>query len=725
MLSPSERFAATVERMLDVSLLALVVVSFAALGATGKLDFLSVAAVTLAILLRAVFFLRNIGRQMSVATTTKLTVAYAFVYAIDFFALSRSFISATVHLVLFLLVVKLFSVQRDRDRLYLAVISFLMLLAAAILTIDAFYLGAFILFSMIAIVAFIIMEMRRSMQSGATIAVPQGNAPLGRLISLTAGVLIVGILVLTPLLFFALPRVSAGRLSQFAQQNAYTTGFGDEVTLGQIGQIQQSDAVVMRAQFDRTPPADLKWHGVTLKHFDGRRWFNRRQEEGAVVLPGSLDNTATTNHPTAQWILNGVAEASAAPIKSSGKKLFVSYRANLEPVGANLFFYPSRLVSIRGTASRNYILTYNAVLTYRDTGVFVVRSYSGLSVIDTAPPGEDTHEPYSPQLIPYLELPAVDPRVKALAEQITLNAASPSAKALAIETYLRTQFGYTLEMVRSDDPIPFFLFERKQGHCEYFASAMAVMLRTIGIPSRIVNGFRNGEHSDITGSYLIRGKDAHSWVEAFIPGHGWVEFDPTPAGDPVPQTFWSRAGLYLDAAREFWGDWVINYDFSHQNVLAELTTNTARGKALSLWKSLDKMYWQTIHRLQRALRILQEPSARQPQGWIWKLLLAIFLPTIAFLWFRARRRRLNLHRSMPENFASVWFDRLLRKTAKRGWQKPPAQTAAHWANTIPDHGIRPTITAFVKEYENARFGASRGSADKLPALYEEIDATLK
>jgi hypothetical protein len=163
-------FRAEIDRLLDVSLFALVVTGFVALAGTAKLDIFSVAAVTLAILGRGYLFFRRSDRQLSVASTTKLTIAYVFVYAADYLLLSGSFITATVHLVLFVLVVKLFSVHRDRDRMYLAVISFLMLLSAAILTIDTFFLAAFISFALIAIVAFITMEMRRSMNASASIA---------------------------------------------------------------------------------------------------------------------------------------------------------------------------------------------------------------------------------------------------------------------------------------------------------------------------------------------------------------------------------------------------------------------------------------------------------------------------------------------------------------------------------------------------------------------------
>jgi hypothetical protein len=253
---------------------------------------------------------------------------------------------------------------------------------------------------------------------------------------------------------------------------------------------------------------------------------------------------------------------------------------------------------------------------------------------------------------------------------------------------------------------------------------MAVMLRAIGIPSRIVNGFRNGERSDITGSYLIRARDAHSWVEAFIPGRGWVEFDPTPTGDPPPKTFWSRVNLYVDAAREFWGDWVINYDFGHQNVLAELTTTNVRSTLASAWRAMDRRYWRLIGTIQSWVQRSTHPESFAVSGNT-----SLFVSTVAIslaavgLWFRRRRRtRTSL---APENAASVWLQRLLKRMARKGFAKAPAQTATSWASTVHHEPLRAKLQEFVREYEKARFGTSQESAERLPALYEEIEEVLK
>ena len=103
------------------------------------------------------------------------------------------------------------------------------------------------------------------------------------------------------------------------------------------------------------------------------------------------------------------------------------------------------------------------------------------------------------------------------------------------------------------------------------------MLRTIGIPSREVNGFLPGEYNDLGGDYIVRASDAHSWVEVFFPGNGWVTFDPTPAGPESKRRIFSRLGQYMDWMSLSWNEWMINYDFAHQVQMAQNDADAARG----------------------------------------------------------------------------------------------------------------------------------------------------
>jgi protein-glutamine gamma-glutamyltransferase len=322
-----------------------------------------------------------------------------------------------------------------------------------------------------------------------------------------------------------------------------------------------------------------------------------------------------------------------------------------------------------------------------------------------------------------LQLPALDPRIQGLAEQVTASVSSPIDKASVLENHLRMHYGYTLQLPdrTPKDPISNFLFERKQGHCEYFASAMAVMLRTIGIPSRLVNGFSGGEFNDLTSQYVIRESDAHSWVEAYIPGQGWVEFDPTPAAAAQPHSKWGRFQLYLDAMSSFWRDWVVNYDLGHQ---LRLTQDAGRGSR----ELVSHAQWWAVGRYERALawaREVQERVGPSAVKWVLRafaafllLILAASVPRLLTLLRRFRLARRP--ERAPHIAASIWYQKMLRLVERRGWQKKPAQTPEEFAAAIPDEQLKERVTNFTEHYEHARFGGSAEGASRLSEIYEEI-----
>jgi protein-glutamine gamma-glutamyltransferase len=338
-----------------------------------------------------------------------------------------------------------------------------------------------------------------------------------------------------------------------------------------------------------------------------------------------------------------------------------------------------------------------------------------------------TSTDYPPGLaLMYLQLPngRVDRRIGELARQISANAENNYQRAKSVETYLKTRFDYTLELpaTRVEDPLAYFLFERKKGHCEYFASSMTVMLRTLGIPARVVNGFRGGEFNDLTGSYILRQRDAHSWVEAYFPEYGWVSFDPTPgAGITDAKDTWGRMSLYLDAASEMWREWVINYDFSHQMKLsAQLSTSTGNAQTSFrgwIWETYKKMVRTTLRWQER----LEKLSPAQMATACVLLGLVLFLPFLPRLW-RAWQRSRMAHdpRHAPRSVASFWYLRLLKRLSHRGFHKEPAQTPVEFAESIDDPSVRKDVVIFTEHYERARFDESVSDAEKLPELFEEI-----
>lgn len=717
------------ERFFQWSLFFLLVTGFMALMGTNKLDLPSLALVIPALLFRAYLLLMRKPLSISERGTTYLTLSYFAFYAADYYYFSQTFISATVHLVLFIMVIKIFSVRRDRDLVYLAVISFLMLLAAAVLTVDTLFLMTFSLFILVAIATFISMEMRRSEREMMSVGVTQTQE--GRFQKSLAGVAsLLGTLTLlgSAVIFFLLPRVNtAGYLRNFGTQGSLMTGFSQEVRLGGIGQIQQSSAVVMHVQvLYGKMPQDVKWRGLSLANFDGQRWWNAPEERRAHVLNNVPLDLVQLDEPAFYS-----AEAPVPRIPTFG------YRVVMEPLGLDLFFLAPVPMKLGGEYHVVEVSpdgsVFNAHQVITSNGMHDAENTQAISVYtaeaDTRDPERfvrnSTSNDYPARISSmYLQLPRVDPRVRELARQITASATSNYDRARAIENYLRTRYGYTLQLpgVRVPDPLAYFLFERKKGHCEYFASSMTVMLRTLGIPARVVNGFRGGEYNHLTGSYIIREKDAHSWVEVYFPEFGWVTFDPTPAGDATTDAGpWSRLGLYLDAASQVWREWVINYDFSHQMKLSadiSTTTGTAQFTVRSWMAHKYNAAVQTVLGWQKRLG---EMSPREMASWCVVLGLLLTLPFAPRAWRSFdRARTLRDPQRAPRAAASFWYMRMLKRVAREGFHKQPAQTPAEFAESIQDPEMRQDVVVFTEHYERARFAESVEDAERLPALFEEM-----
>src|SRR5205823_11603121 len=234
---------------------------------------------------------------------------------------------------------------------------------------------------------------------------------------------------------------------------------------------------------------------------------------------------------------------------------------------------------------------------------------------------------------------------------------------------------FQLPLAPPKDPVANFLFERKAGHCEYFASSMVVMLRTLGIPSRIVNGFRGGEYNDVTGSYIVRAKDAHSWVEAYFPEYGWYTFDPTPGSSSEMAASWSRLYLYMDAMREFWHDWIVNYDTGHQNLLGSMVARESRIRFDSLRDLMQSLYEGSL-RGATAVRVHFQEHQNAWMLWLGGGLTLSMLLLIGPRAFRTLRRlRIAQKPTLePHTAATIWYARLIKLLSRRGIKKVATQT---------------------------------------------------
>lgn len=713
-----------IDHYFELALYLLVLTGFGTLASTGGLDLPSIILVGSALSLRAYFLAKRRPVIISERWTTPLTFAYFVFFAVDYFIVSHSFLPATIHLALFGVVVRMFSLRRERDYITLSILAFLMVLSSAVLTVDSTFLFSFAAFTLMAVATFILMEMRRSGHA-ASVQARHTNDPfehrhLAFSLLLTSPALVLMILAGGALVFFLLPRMSTGYLGGYSFGTDFSSGFSDHVTLGQIGQIQQSNAVVMHVQIDgdTTGRYDLHWRGVALANFDGQAWSSphdqillQRRENNTFAVP-LFDNPALQSYVTANL----------------RRERMIHYRVLMEPIGTSVFFLAPWARSVSG----NYRMLAgdSGAAIYNFDVARAINRYEADSDIAKPAPGElrTAGVDYPPQIAAvYLRLPTVDPRVPQLAAKIVAPAQNDYDKASAIENYLRTRFGYTLELPRTKvkDPIANFLFVRKRGHCEYFASAMAVMLRTQGIPSRVVNGFRSDEFNDLTGNYVVRAKDAHSWVEAYFPGYGWQTFDPTPAGSGGTPQGWARLALFVDAMASFWRDWIVSYDTSHQYVLGQAAVSGTRG----LWENARQWasthYASMLHWAERT----QDRIQHSPERWaffaIATCLALLLIANLGRVIRMLRERWLQAHpRKSPQQAAAMWYARMSRMLSRRGVQKSPAQTPQEFVKKIDDARLREQVAHFTEVYEAARFGDSPDDAQRLPELYDKIELAI-
>jgi protein-glutamine gamma-glutamyltransferase len=713
-----------IDNYFELALFLLVLTGFATLASTGGLDLPSIFLVGIALAIRGYLLAKRRKFVISERWTTPLSIGYFVFFAIDYFAFSRSFLPATVHLALFGVVVRMFSLRRERDHVTLAILAFLMVLASAVLTVDSVFLFSFAAFMLMAVATFILMEMRRSGVAATIHARHSSDAHEHRHLAFALArftpALMFMILVGGAALFFVMPRISAGYLGGYSFGTDYSAGFSDHVQLGRIGEIQQSNAVVMHIQIedDDRGRYDLHWRGVSLSDFDGHTWSNprdqfilSRQPDGGFGLP------RTENAPR-----------SFAAVELAKQKV-IRYRVLMEPIGTNVFFLAPWARSVRGDYRLLAADSGGAVYDYDSQ--HAISRYEASSDIATPSAAELRKAARNdPAQIAerYLRLPDLDPRVARLAQQVTSSAQNDYDRASTIENYLRTKFGYTLQLPQTTvkDPVANFLFERKQGHCEYFASSMAVMLRTLGIPSRVVNGFRSDEFNDISGSYVVRAKDAHAWVEAYFPGYGWQTFDPTPGGNVGSPEGWNRVALYIDALASFWRDWVISYDSSNQYTLGKAAIMGSR----NMWEGARTWAREHYASMLRWARRSQDRVEDAPRKWI-LIGAGVFLALV--LLANLGRAARFLHETWvrkhpeksPEQAAAIWYERMARVLAKCGMSKTDSQTAQEFVRKIEDQRLREPVARFTNVYESARFGNSAEDASKLPELYEEVAAATR
>ncbi|HEV8368957.1 MAG TPA: DUF3488 and transglutaminase-like domain-containing protein [Pyrinomonadaceae bacterium] len=605
-------------------------------------------------------------------------------------------VNALAHLIVFLSAVKLVQVKKDRDWVFLYLISFFEVLLAAGLSFSPVFLGTlslYLLTGLASVTAFEIQKARRSVTLTETrLLVPPDSRVFKksgqwrqwrsteavRLPFVALGLLLL-IFVLALPLFIIAPRSGSAALTRGGSGLSHFMGFSENVTLGEIGNLKQDDGLVMRVRVEDSQPSTLlRWRGVALDEFTGRGW--RKSPE---ARSGEQRNSERG------FFQLGTAEAVH---KLTTQTVF------LEPIESPVLFAAPRVVGIQGDFPFIRVDAEGSVQSRRHE--FERLIYKAFS--DTATPPIQTLRadlrPYSAAYYRYLQLPEnVDPRISRLATAMILNSQALNRydAAKAIESELQNKYGYSLQMKASGlDPLADFLFNVKTGHCEYFSTAMAVLLRTHGIAARVVNGFLPGEYNEAAGAYTVRQSDAHSWVEVYFPEtRSWVTFDPTPPAGRIEPVRTGLAALlqkYAEAFELIWFQYVVGYDKQEQQTIATSLHNRVfdYGRVISsLLTSVSRMMPTNL------------------LSWMFVLLGLLLLTVTVFILRRIVRFgwRGGLRFSQPDDsaFSRVQFyERLLTVMAHHGFKRDKHLTPLEFARQIGSRDAAQVTRA----YNRVRFG---------------------
>ena len=713
-----------VNRYFELCLFLMLAVSFLTLAGTGRMDFFTVLLMGIALLGRAVLLLKKSRFLLSEKAVFRLTLSYIPFYFLDLLFLvnpQNEFLErlllATIHLVFFTAVVKMFSAWLLRDYVYLSALAFAQVLAAATLTIDITFIIFFSLFLFLAIATFASLEIRRArlrvMKAHPVPSIAPTSETVSISLTFTSVAICLGTVALATVLFFVIPRGRSGYFSSMGRSGEKITGFSDSVELGEIGQIKKSSAVVMHIQTDGLSPFHaIKWRGIGLTTFDGKRWFNRGSAATMVPARGMFQFRHSLSHP-------------------GQRPELLRYTVTLRNILSDAVFLAPQPVEITGAFRSLWQDNADSVYLRNPGGGGMVRYIAVSDITQPSPALLQSDKALIPQEIEklYLELPKTDDRVIALAHQIAEPEKTNYGKVKAIESYLRKNLAYTLDLPKAmpADPIAYFLFTARKGHCEFFASSMAVMLRSQGIPTRLVNGFMQGAYNEVSGNYTVRASDAHTWVEVYFPTYGWVAFDPTPAqsgSGATENAFFAKLSLYTDAMQTMWDEWIVNYDLLHQIVLARQIEGSSRqitNESQNYFKSKYQRFVDFVtnlgnwfsdhHRTVLALLI------------IFSLILwgALFKTSLARWWGEYRMMARARNGSARPEDATLAYLRMLRLLSRHGITKSPTQTPTEFAASVPGpSGAH--VRNFTDIYLQARFGGLHNLLPRLNAVLEEMQA---
>ncbi|AKU90107.1 transglutaminaseTgpA domain-containing protein [Vulgatibacter incomptus] len=644
------------------SLLAASLAAFGSLAVSGELAGWAAAIFAGAAALGLV--VREGGAERFRLGANVLALGTLGVLALQVFTGATSIIVAAPTFAVVLAASRLLGRKGPTDDALLLLAALLMLAGGAALTGELSYGLFFAAFSIAGTVALCLTLLRREVEAvdGAGASRRRGTVS-GALIG-ALGALSLAVLGGSALVFVLFPRVSAG-LVRHGAGHARVGGGADRIELGGVGVLKDDPTPAMRVRFPEGAPAgEVYWRTTTFQRWDGRGWSRGGSSRQPVAGGGGLYLLGQARRASVQAEVELLASEPGLP--TPGEPLEVRFPTDPRRPAPLLLEGVDGTLEVAGGMESRY--TIRAALP---GGRAAGRS--------RAIGARDERE-----LAAYLEVPsALDPRIVALAG--SFDEGDPRELADSIVSRLGEELRYTRELPgETRDPLANFLFERKQGHCEYFASALAILLRLKGVPARVATGYYGASRVDGSDYWIVRQGDAHAWTEAWIADAGWVRFDATPATDRSGTADGVVARLWelVDRLRYRWGSWVLDFDRGSQRELAESVAEALAAR-------------------QGAGRSLT-PAARFG-------VVALCLGLAAWLLFRFRQRMREPGVEIPSAHhreALRLVRAVKRELGRHGVRLHPSASGAEWvdaaARDFPEkHGA---VEAAVAAYEAARFG---------------------
>lgn len=655
-------------------------------------------------------------------TAWNILVIVAFVgFWADLLWISGDLLPAGVHFLLLLMVIKLFNLDQRRDYLHLYAISLMAILGSAAHTTDLWYVPVFLAYLVAGVWALLLFQLTKEPndRTAADNFNPMSSAG-GRItqpVFWMANGLAVGTLCLTVLIFFTIPRVSAGFGHRGGESGLRTSGFSETVNLGMIGPIKQDPGIVMRVELldrDGREPDRFYLRGMAYDRYDGKSWTTRLSHRrqlpeyppGTFMLRQASSRTPRPLGPSVrQRILlealdTPVLFAAPQPETISGEFLAIQS----DPTGAMYLPFP--------TSSR---IEY--VVVSRPSSVQSGDLHAE-SVMYTETFGRH-----------FLQVPDLAGRVAALAHEIADGKASAYEKALAIEAYLTKNYRYSLDISAGvqANPLEEFLFTRKTGYCEHYATAMVMLLRSVGVPARLVTGFLATEWNEYGNYFLVRQRDAHAWVEVHLPHSGWITMDPTPAiSEPVDHPGWFAFGRALDTLRLRWNRFFVQYTGADQLAMVRgLKEGTSLVRDYT-WGAISSVLAPVGDLFGRTMSRVTEGNTRLLAGFASSVVLGVGL----LLWLFQRKLLRGLQSShRADTKASVIvqvYHRVTTQIARQGIRKPDHVTPLEFARTVQQRWKEAgeCVIPITDLYCRGRFGRETLTAKDMEVAYHHLKQLL-